>query len=239
MKGWRWADQGFATIAVLIVSGLVGLVAIGLALMVSIEHLTARNHRESVALVHAAEGGVELAARAMARAADWDAVLSGLVQAPGVDGPPSGLRDLGGGARVDLDARTHMLNCGRPVPCTQADLTAITSDRPWGENNPHWRLFLYGRLADLGPFRSPAPTYVLVWVADDAREEDGDASRDGASARGGQGLVRVRGEAVGAGGGRRAIEAELSRVCRTTVSAPTCLPGIRVQSWRDVRHAVP
>jgi hypothetical protein len=233
------AADGIAVITVLIVSGLVGLVALGLALLISVEHMAARNHREAVALLHAAEGGVELTARALALSLDWDAVLSGATQAPEADGPPSGWRDIGAGVRLDLDARTHLLNCGRVTACSEADLAAVTADRPWGADNPHWRLFLYGGFRDLGSYRFAAPVYLLVWVADDARESDNDPSRDGPDENRGRGIVRVWAEAVSPSGGRRAIDAELARVCRARDSGPICLPGIRVQSWRDVRHAVP
>jgi hypothetical protein len=233
------AEAGIAVMTVLIVAGLVGVVAFGLALMASVEHLTARNHRASVALLHAAEGGIELAARALAQSSDWDGALAGSVQASGADGPPTGWRDLGAGSGVDLDRQTHLVNCGHPGPCTEAELAAITPDRPWGADNPRWTLFLYGWLASFGPVQYADPAYLLVWIADDMREADSEPLRDGPDARRGRGIVRVRADAVSRGGSRRAIEAELSRVCRATAAGPVCLSGIRVQSWRDLRHVVP
>ena len=40
-------------------------------------------------------------------------------------------------------------------------------------------------------------------------------------------------------GGRRAIEAELARVCRQVDGEEVCLPGIRVQSWQELRQVIP
>ncbi len=249
----RARERGIALIVVLLVSTLVFVMALGLSLVTAVEQLVTRNHRESAALLHAAEGALELAARALARAGPWDPVLAGLVQADAADGPPTGTRSVGG-IEVDLAVQTSLLNCARPAGCSDADRRAVTAARPWGANNPHWRLFLYGPLSALADLQYPAAAYVLVWVADDGRERDGDPERDGVPAGAGEAgepgepgepgedgadILRVRADAFGRDGGRRAVEAELARVCRVVEGVRTCLPGIRVQSWRDVRHAVP
>ena len=55
----------------------------------------------------------------------------------------------------------------------------------------------------------------------------------------GRGVLRVRAVAFGPLGSRRAIEAELARVCAGAAGDEVCQPGIRVQSWREVRQLVP
>jgi hypothetical protein len=78
-----------------------------------------------------------------------------------------------------------------------------------------------------------ANAYVVVWIGDDARETDGDPSLDGAGGgQEGRYVVRARAEAFGPRGGRRVIEAELSRSCVTTETGDECLPGSRIHSWR-------
>lgn len=232
------SNRGIALITVLLITSIVFTMALGLSLIVSVDHLAVRNHRESAALLQAADAGIELTARAMAQAPDWNQVLSGAVQAPGADGPPSGTRPIEAG-ELDLDWQTNMLNCGMPAGCGLAELQAVTVDRPWGADNPYWRPFLYGPLRSFADYRFAGNIYVIAWVADDGREVDGDSERDGGVDAPGHGVVRVRADAFGRAGGRRAIEAELVRVCRPDVAFPGCLPGIRVQSWRDVRQAVP
>jgi hypothetical protein len=233
------SDRGIALITLLLVAALVVAVSGGLSLIVSIQLMAARNFRESVSLASAAEGAIELAAAEVARTGDWDALLSGAVQANGSDGPPSGIRSVAGVSSIDLSAQTALLNCGRTA-CTAAQMDAVTIDRPWAANNPRWQLFLYGPLDTLAPVRLTEPVYVVAWVADDARETDGDPARDGSGPGGaGAGVLRVRADAFGRAGGRRGIEAELSRVCRRTGGRLACLPGIRVQSWRDVGRSVP
>jgi hypothetical protein len=82
----------------------------------------------------------------------------------------------------------------------------------------------------------PAACYLAVWIADDGRETDGDPSTDAASDQAGHGIVRVHAEAYGVAGSRRAIQAELARICP---DPHNCLPGIRVQSWQELRQSLP
>lgn len=234
------SDRGIALIVVLLVSSMVFVLALGLSLVTTVDQLSTRNYRESTALLYAAQGALEAAAIALSESSSWDAVLGGLVQADGADGPPSGTRSPAGGFQVDLAAETGLLNCGQAGGCSAADLQAVTSDRPLGANNAHWRLFLYGPHAALASWRHPVPAYLLVWIGDDGREVDGDPERDGGGPSGeGGGVVRIRAAAIGKNGGRRLVEGELARVCIREAGSRVCLPGIRVQSWRDVRHAIP
>jgi len=229
--------RGMALVAVLLVSLLIATIALGLSLNGALHQLAVRNAQESAALAYAATAGIELAARAL-DGADWPSVLGGLTTAPASDGPPAGTRMIEGGLPVDLAVETNLLNCGAPTACDAAALQTVTADRPWGANNPTWRLFLYGPLASLtGARRAPA-VYVLVWAADDAREQDGDPELDGGGGPGANILV-LRGVAIGRGGGRRGFEAEAMRICRAGPGVPGCQPGTRVQSWRDLRWSVP
>jgi hypothetical protein len=228
------SNRGMALIAVLLVASLIFVIGVGLALMLTVVQLVARNHREAAALVAAADGAVDLAADALV-AADWQAVLAGGAVAPQSDGGPSGVRAVAG-STVDLAAETNRQNCGRPSMCSAADLQALSAERPWGANNPVWQLFLFGPLAGLGEFRFAADIYVLVWVGDDGRETDGRPDVDGGNPAG-RHVLRARAMAVGREGGRRVVDAEIVRVCLDGRS--TCEPSIRVQSQREVRHAVP
>jgi hypothetical protein len=200
------------------------------------DRLAAGNTAGSVAMFYAADAGVEMAARDLALAADWNDVLSGAERSPFVDGVPSGVRGLPGGGAVDLTSMTNLLNCGKSTNCTTAQMNANSKERPWGTNNPRWRLFAYGPLQQVAQLARPAPCYLAVWIGDDGREQDGDPLVDEtADEQPGHGIVRVHAEAFGFAGARRAIEAELARVCQ----GPSCLPGIRVQSWQELRQGIP
>lgn len=229
-------QRGIALVLVLLATSFLSAVGLGLAMMVFMDRLATGNMRGSLALLHAADAGLELAAHDLSRA-DWTAVLAGLGQASFSDGPPAGDRAIPGGGAVNLTAETNGINCGRVTTCSAAQVTANSTERPWGLNNPHWRLYAYGPLANLIAVARPAACYLAVWIADDTREQDDDPLRDGEVH--GRGVLRVRAVAFGPLGSRRAIEAELARVCVGAAGEEVCQPGIRVQSWRELRQLVP
>jgi hypothetical protein len=223
-----------ALITVLLVASLVFVAGLGLTLLVTIGQLAARNHRDAAVLRAAALGAIELAADGLA-VDDWQGVLGGWLVAGGADGAPTGARVVDAQV-IDLDAETSLLNCGRREACSAAERATNTLVRPWGASNPSWQLYLFGPLSTFVPVRFAAATYVLVWVADDSRETDGRPDVDGGHDPG-RHVLRARAMAVGPDQARRVVEAELVRVCLEGRSA--CEPGIRVQSQREIRHALP
>jgi hypothetical protein len=232
-------ERGVALIMVMLVTAFLSALGLGLLLAVFMDRLATGNMSASVGLLYAADAGIELAARDLALASNWDDVLSGGERAAFTDGAALGVRAIPGGGAVDLTAATNLLNCGKVTACTNGQMTANSTERPWGVNNPQWQLFAYGRLEDLGGLARPAPCYLVVWVADDGREQDGDPLIDAIEeGQPGHGIVRVRAEAFGLMGSRRAIEAELARVCPGGED-DDCLPGVRVQSWQELRRPVP
>lgn len=229
-------ERGIALVMVMLVTAFLSALALGVTLAVFLDRLASGNTQGAIAMLYAADAGIELAAGDLAQMADWSAALSGTVQAAFADGAPSGVRALIGGGVVDLTAATNQLNCGKTTTCTTAQMNATSKERPWGTNNPRWRLFAYGAMHDIGGLRRPAPCYLAVWIADDPRELDGNPAADAAAEDDpGHGIVRVHAEAFGPAGARRVIEAELARVCQGN----PCGNGIRVQSWQELRQALP
>ena len=226
-------DRGIALIMVILITTFLSALGIGLIMAVFMDRLATGNMAGSVAMLYAADAGIEIAAHEIAQFDDWDQVLAGAQQSGFVDGAPGGLRGIPGGGGVDLGVATNLLNCGKPTPCTVSQMTASSRERPWGANNPRWKLFAYGPVDRLAPLARPAACYLAVWIADDALEQDGDPSRDALSGAPGHGIVRVHAEAYGIAASRRAIEAELARICPQSPGEP-CLPGIRVQSWQEL-----
>ena len=233
------SQRGVALIMVILVTSFMSAIGLGLALAVFMDRLATGNMSGSVAMFYAAEAGIELAARELSRRQDWDAVLAGAETSAFTDGAASGVRNIPGGGTIDLSLATNVLNCGQPAGCTEAQMIANSRDRPWGANNPRWHLFAFGELRRIAPILRPTPCYLVVWIADDSRESDGNPFADEAEEdEPGHGIVRIHSEVFGAGGARRAIEAELSRVCPADRESG-CLPGIRVQSWQELREAIP
>ena len=230
--------RGIALVLALLVTSFLTAIGLGLALIVMMDRLATGNLRGSVAMLYAADAAIELAARDLARLEDWSEALSGRARSAFTDGEPSGTRAIPGGGAVDLTAATNLLNCGRAAGCTGAQMDASTRERPWGPNNARWRLYAYGPLGNIVQFARPADCYLVVWVADDPREADGDPETDAVASAPGHDVLRLRAEAYGPAAGRRALEAEVVRWC---LEGPPggCRPRTRVQSWQEVRQAVP
>jgi len=237
-RSLRTGQRGIALIMAILFTAFLSALGLGLILAVFMDRLATGNMNGSVAMLYAADAGIELAARDLGETEDWDEVLSGSRPSSFTDGAAGGVRRLPGGGAVDLTAVTNWLNCGKSANCTAEQMNANSPERPWGINNPRWQLYAYGPMAQLAPLLRPEPCYLAVWIADDGREGDGNPLADAATGESGHGIVRVHAETFSFGGWSRAIEAELERACRGE-AAGACLPGIRVQSWQELRQSVP
>ena len=231
-------ERGIALVVAVLFTSFLCAIGLGLALIVFMDRLAVGNMRGSVGLLYAADAGIELAARDLSRANDWSSVLGGLERGSLTDGVPGGVRQTAG-ASINLTALTNQLNCGGDADCTSTQMDTSTRDRPWAGNNPRWQLYGYAPFSTLAELERPTACYLVIWIADDAREQDDDPSSDAVDEEPGHGILRVRAEAFGSGGARRGIEAELVRFCLAGSVPGSCQAGIRVQSWLEVRQAVP
>ncbi len=201
-------DRGFALVIAVLAVALLSALGLALALVTSTEMLIAANYASAHELLYAAEAGLEIAEQELRRTPDWNVVLAGAIQSPWIEtwSPTA-------------NEATNIANCGKPTACTAADMDETSDLRPWGANNPRWQLFASGPLNG---------NYVVAWVSDDAAENDGDPLRDGVTADNpGAGIVAVRSEAFGAGGGHKVIESTLRR---SGVG-----DGITRLSWTEIR----
>jgi len=236
---WRRlrTENGVALVAAMFVAVLTLALGTGLVLATSAETMVVGNYTRRAESAYAADAGISRVLADFATLADWNQALSGVVTSSFVDGPPSGTRTAGG-VVVDLTRVQNEMNCGKATACTDADMDEVTADRPWGWNNPRWRLYAYGKLGSLmfdDDRRSDY--YIVVLVADDQSENDGDPLHDGASdSNPGAGIAVLRSEAFGPRGAHGVVEATVARV-----TAAGGRPGytgegsLRVLSWREVR----
>jgi hypothetical protein len=208
-------DPRAGTAVVIVLGALLVLSAMGLALALlsATESMAGANLRRANAALYAAEAGIERALPDLVRAPDWDEVLGGRVRSGFTDGPPEGARVLPDGRLIDLGQVAALANCGAAGGCSSGAMDAVTVDRPWGANNPRWTLFAYGPLSALLPAGpSPPPEYLVVLVADDPSETDGDPRRDGrAGTSPGAGVIQLRAEAFGPQAAHRVIEVTVAR----------------------------
>lgn len=197
------------TLVIALIS-LVLLSALGtsLAVVMNTELRAAANYSTSRETMYAADGALQIAARELLSIVDWNALLSSGALSGFVDGSPGGVRQLGDGSTVDL---------------AQATSQANSEPRPWGANNPVWRLFAFEWLGQRA--------YVIVWVGDDSTENDGDPGTDGGgTANPGAGILAVRAEAFGVGGAHTVLEATVRRDVQSGGA-----PFVRVLSWNKIR----
>jgi hypothetical protein len=205
-------ESGLALVVVLMTMTLMLVLGLALTLTTMTETRVAANHQRGVEAQYAAEAAVERAAHELRVAPDWNAFLGGLSRSAVVDG-----------SSPDADV----------VTTPDAHLHGAAND-------PVWQLFAYGPLTSFLPSgMSPPPIYVVVWVGDDAAENDGDPRRDGgppagcdvvadpscADANPGRGVIEVLAQATGLDGTRRTIQATLARGEESS--------GGRIVSWRQ------
>ena len=219
------SEAGIALVACLLSVAL--LLALGGALVVtsSTETAIAANFRASYEARNAAVAVLEVAIGKLSGEPDWSAVLDGTRRSDVVDGLPTGARVLGDGAVIELDEVVNLANCGTVTACEDTEMDRVTAARPWGTNNPRWRLYAYGPLSTLLPTAVDDFHYVLVMVADDQSETDGDPLLDDIAEDGpGHGMVVLRAESFGPRSTHHGVEATVARAADAT----------RLVSWREL-----
>ena len=221
------SEDGLALVIVLLAMMLIAALGMALSLTTSTETRIAASYAWSAETFYAADAAIELVLHDLASIDDWTTVLSGAAMSFS-DGPP-GPRLLPDGRRVDVNTLTDLLNCGHPS-CSSAEISASSADRPWGVNNPIWRLYGHAPLAMLSPaIDAESPIYVIVWVSDDPLENDGQPLVDGDETmgrNGGRGILQLRAHAYGPGGSQRSVEMTIRRAAAR----------VRVISWREMRQ---
>ena len=212
-------------IGVLLWTALTAALASALIVVTIVDTTISGRHRDGIDALHAADAALEMAIGDLAPIADWDVVLNGTSRSALSDGAPAGTRQIADGSTIDLDKLTALQRCGKDA-CSDADINAITAERPWGFSNPRWQLFLNGRLRSM--LNLPDNTtraYVLVWVADDPSDNDGDPLRDGAGTDNpGRARFVIVAQAYGATGATRTIRATIVRAGG----------HVRMITWREV-----
>ena len=238
------SENGIALIIALMAMLFMMALCGALMLSTSTETRIATSFRNRLEALYAADAGLERSLADLVAILDWDTILAGTAVSAFTDGAP-GARVLADGTTLNLNEILALASCQRPA-CTAAEYSNVTIERPWGANNPRWRLFAHGWLDDMSPSRIVSPFYVVVMVADDQSENDGDPFRDGADARSpGSGILALRAEALGPFGVRQAVELTVRRTTTGDLQggaaasenrdSGTGRAGVQILSWREVR----
>jgi hypothetical protein len=218
------AEDGIALIVSLMAMMLLMALGVALVMTTTTETRIAANYTEGTEALYAADAAVERVMDDILTVPDWNDILNGTRQSAFVDGSAGGTRMLPDGTQLNLTTATNMLNCGIPAGCADGDLNALSDERPWGTNNPRWKLYAYGRMDEMLPTESiNSRDYVVVWIADDPAETDGDASTDGktpgldGNPNPGKGVLAMHAEAYGPFGVKRVIEVTVAKTDTTEI----------------------
>jgi hypothetical protein len=194
---------------VIVMMALTLLTGLGTSLVVGTmtETAVAAAYRQGIETFYAADAAVEFAIRDLAARSDWDEVLSGERSAL-VDGPPDGTRQVGA-AVVDLVRGT-------------AEVDAILAARTTPPSASA-QLYAYGRFDGLLPAAAMrAPTYVCVWVAELAPDEETEPEVPAVR------RLYVVGRAYGPTGGRRTVLVTVARRLDQDE-----MPPLEVRTWEE------
>jgi len=196
--GWHCRERGAALMTALLITVLLGGLAAVITSITITETLIAGAHRHGYESSYAADAAIERALGDLAAIPDWTMVLLP---------PPAHLEStfVDGLARPKApDGR--QLDVAALTLARQRDSDAREGPAVFGADAPQWRLFAHSALSAILPSGVAAqPAYVLVWVADDGLDGDGDPSLD-TNRR-----LLVFADAYGSGGARRSVEAAVAR----------------------------
>jgi PilX N-terminal len=213
-------QEGLALLCTLMVTSLLGMLGAALVFLATTESLISGNHRTAQQAFYGAEAGIERAMAGLATMADWSSI-------PGPGGAPSIPDFIDGAAAAPLGDGTSA-DLAQLTAARQADSDAFYAPTP---NRPVWQLLAHAPLDWLtGP--GAAPVYVIVWIADDVDEADGDPLRDS------NGVLMLRAEALGLRGARRRVEVTVAHDTRVDPASPPpdaeplTPAGVRIVSWR-------
>lgn len=225
-------EDGIALIVAMMAMLLMTALGVALVLTTSSETMIASNFRNSQEALYAADAVVERAMDDILTVADWNKLLDGSTQSAYVDGPPSGVRNLPDGSTIDLTQVLNLANCDHVAACSDAEMNAVSAARPWTTNNPRWKPYAYGKLADMLPASDTINSsfYVVLMVGDDPSENDDDPLHDGVTpcpvgdttgsiksitnpvtCNLGSGVIALRAEAFGPHGAHKVIEITVAR----------------------------
>lgn len=206
-------ERGVALIIALMAMLLLTALGVALVLTTTTETRISGNFRDGGEGLYAADAAIERVTQELLTVPDWNKILDGTLQSSFIDGGPGGPRTLPNGTVFDLTKATNMVRCGKVAECGDAEMAALTPERPWGANNPRWQPYAYSPVNDMLPTGTlNSPFYVVVWVGDDPSENDGNPLVDGnAATNKGTGVISLLAHAYGPGGVKRVIEVTVAR----------------------------
>jgi hypothetical protein len=209
----RSDERGAAMLLALIAASLIAAVAASLIVTTSTDLMITGTYRSSAEAMYGVEAGVERGISELARMPDWSVVVA----AP----PANVVSSFDDGSTFAAAPDGRRMSVPGLTAARQAVSNTVYGATEFGADSPVWRLYAHAPLRNVLPAGLIAPPgYVLVWVADDGGDGDGDPTKDT------NGQILLYGDAYGVSGSRRALEVAIGHAGQT---------AIKVLSWKDPR----
>ena len=191
-------EDGAALIVALLTTMLLAGVGAMLITIATTETLISGALRHSEEAAYAAESAFDRALHDLDAIPDWSAALlppPANLKSPVSDGQETALAP--DGRRLSL----QQLTSGRQAASLQSSGPPV-----FGPDAPVWRLFAHAQFSSTLPSGTAAPpAYLVVWLADDAWDGDGDANADS------NGRLLLYAEAFGVHGAHRIVSGVIER----------------------------
>jgi hypothetical protein len=210
------SERGSVLLCALMVITLIATLGAAVTLIVSSESVVAANYHASQQGLYAADAGIERAIAELRALATWSSVPASVTSS-------SDFND-GQGTPKGPDGST--LNLAEMTARRQAESDAGYANLP---DRPVWRLYAHAPLNRMAPGAGNVMPYVVVWIADDADEIDGNAAIDTND------VLMLHAEAFAIRGGRRAIEVTILREEAMAAGVPGVMRSdVSVIAWHEV-----
>jgi hypothetical protein len=216
--GYVASERGAAMLIAILIATLLAAMGAGLVALTTSETALGASYRHVHEVTYGAEAGIELALHELATVPDWSAVLATPpANRTSVFIDVSSMPTLPDGRTIDLASLTRL---------RQRDSDAQDGADLFGPDSPQWRLFAHLSLGAVFPAPRPfVPVYVVVWVADDGLDGDGDPAVDANR------ILLVRSEAFGHAAASRAVEVSVRRSAEGILDVLTWRADIWMRSF--------
>ena len=206
-------QRGVAVVIALLMALLISAIAGALVMLTTTETLISTSFRQSDEAAYGAEAALERGLHDLATMPSWSPALTA--------SPANATSSFNDGESRPVAPDGRVLDLARLTAARQRESDEHYRSAVFGADTPQWRLFAHDFVRGLlsGPGLD-IPLYLVVWVADDESDGDGNPEIDS------NGQILIYAIALGAGGARHSVQA---RVGRAEAGQ------IRLLAWRNAR----
>ena len=209
------SQRGSVLLCALMVITLIATLGAAVTLVVSSESAVAANYYASQQGLYAADAGIERAIAELRALSTWS----------GAPSSSTAFSDFNDGQATPNAPDRSTLNLGQMTIRRQTESDAVYASLA---DRPVWRLYAHAPLSRMAPGAGNATPYVVVWIADDPDEIDGNAAIDTND------VVMLHAEAFTVRGGRRAIDVTIHREEAMAAGVPGVMRSdVSMIAWHE------